>query len=184
MPANASLLPSNDSTTNPDMVSEDALSPEQATRIADAVETIEMNVSQLRTYQKLSREAYQADANREAREAIERKFEKLTAAVVDIARTILDVEGVAVPDERKPLSLHWKARTLSIRTLHSDCAMQSAFATYSHTRTVPSSTTTSSTTPCRTASTDTSSSWRRLPIISTLTTRTNAFAPTASRWAP
>lgn len=83
------------------MTADDGLSPAQATRIADAVEDIETNVSRLRTYQELSREEYRASENREKREAVEREFEKLTAAVVDIARTVLKAEGVAVPDERK-----------------------------------------------------------------------------------
>jgi uncharacterized protein YutE (UPF0331/DUF86 family) len=38
---------------------------------------------------------------RETREAVEREFEKLTAAVVDIAQTILKAEGIVVPDHRK-----------------------------------------------------------------------------------
>lgn len=82
-------------------MADDGLSPEQATRIADAVEDIETNVYRLRGYQCLSREEYKSPENREAREAVEREFEKLTAAVVDIARTILNVEGVSAPDRRK-----------------------------------------------------------------------------------
>ncbi len=35
------------------------------------------------------------------RDAVERKFEKLTAAVIDIAETILRAENVAVPGNRK-----------------------------------------------------------------------------------
>lgn len=83
------------------MTSEDTLSPEQATRVADAVEDIETNVSRLRSYQLLSREEYLSAEYRETREAVEREFEKLTAAIVDIAETILKAEGVAVPDHRK-----------------------------------------------------------------------------------
>lgn len=82
-------------------MADDGLTPERATRIADAVEDIETNVSQLRTYQTLSRDEYRADENRETREAVERKFEKLTAAVLDVARTVLKAEGITVPDQRK-----------------------------------------------------------------------------------
>ncbi len=80
------------------MTTEDTLSPEQATRVADAAEDIETNVSRLRSYQSLSREEYLSAEYRETREAVERKFEKLTAAVVDIAQTILKAEGIAAPD--------------------------------------------------------------------------------------
>jgi uncharacterized protein YutE (UPF0331/DUF86 family) len=83
------------------MTVEDTLSPEQATRVADAVEDIETNVSRLRSYQSLSRDQYLSAEYRETREAVEREFEKLTAAVVDIAQTILKAEGIAVPDHRK-----------------------------------------------------------------------------------
>lgn len=83
------------------MTVEDSPTPEQAARIADAVEDIETNVSRLRGYQNLSRAEYLDAANREKREAVEREFEKLTAAVVDISQTILKAENIDVPDHRK-----------------------------------------------------------------------------------
>ena len=83
------------------MTEADSLTPEQATRVADAVEDIETNVSGLRSYQNLSRDEYLSAEYKETREAVERKFEKLTAAVVDIAQTILKAEGIAAPDHRK-----------------------------------------------------------------------------------
>nr|WP_255455297.1 DUF86 domain-containing protein [Natrialba sp. INN-245] len=77
------------------------MSPERATRIADAIEAIERNVSQLETYQELSRAEYRADKHLEQREAVERKFEKLIAATVDVAETVLAAECGSVPDRRK-----------------------------------------------------------------------------------
>ncbi|ERH05537.1 MAG: hypothetical protein J07HN4v3_01138, partial [Halonotius sp. J07HN4] len=35
------------------------------------------------------------------RDAVERKFEKLTAAVIDVAETVLRIEAGSVPDRRK-----------------------------------------------------------------------------------
>lgn len=82
-------------------MTDDGLSPERATRLADAVDSIERNVSELRTYQELSRDEYRADENREKREAVERKFEKLIAASVDAGETVLAAEGESIPDRRK-----------------------------------------------------------------------------------
>lgn len=70
-------------------------------RIADAVEDIERNVSDLRELQELSRSEYRSDANGFRRDAVERKFEKLTAATLDIAKTILRIERETVPERRK-----------------------------------------------------------------------------------
>ncbi|WP_247730627.1 type VII toxin-antitoxin system HepT family RNase toxin [Halovivax limisalsi] len=83
------------------MSDDDGLSAERATRIADAIEDIERNVSGLERYQKLSRSEYCADEALEQREAVERKFEKLIAATVDVAETILAAEGTSVPGRRK-----------------------------------------------------------------------------------
>lgn len=83
------------------MATEDPLSPEQAARVADAVEDIETNVSRPRSYQSLSRDEYLSAEYRETREAVEREFEKLTAAVIDIAQIILTAETNTVPDHRK-----------------------------------------------------------------------------------
>jgi uncharacterized protein YutE (UPF0331/DUF86 family) len=83
------------------MSDDEPMSPELANRIADAVEDIEQNIEDLHDLQGLSRAEYQAKENQLQRDAAERKFEKLTAAVIDIAETILRAEGVAVPDNRK-----------------------------------------------------------------------------------
>ena len=79
----------------------DELSSERANRIADAVESIERNVSRLREVQSLDLEEYKSGANRELRDATERKFEKLIEAVLDIAESILKQEGIDVPSRRK-----------------------------------------------------------------------------------
>lgn len=83
------------------MTGGDDLSPEQATRIADAIEDIERNVSGLERYRSLSRAEYCTEDALDRREAVERKFEKLIAATVDIAETIHTVEGKSVPARRK-----------------------------------------------------------------------------------
>lgn len=83
------------------MSDDDPIAPKLANRIADAVEDIEQNITDLQELQDLSREEYQADENQLQRDAVERKFEKLTAAVIDIAETILRAENVAVPGNRK-----------------------------------------------------------------------------------
>ena len=81
----------------------DELSSERANRIADAVESIERNVSRLREVQSLDLEEYKSSANRELRDATERKFEKLIEAVLDIAESILKQEGIDVPSRRKAI---------------------------------------------------------------------------------
>jgi hypothetical protein len=47
-------------------------------RIADGIEAIERTVGELRPLQDVSRAAYKSDDNRIQRDAVERKFEKLT----------------------------------------------------------------------------------------------------------
>lgn len=83
------------------MDDESELSAEDANRIADAVEEIERNVSRLRRHQTLPLAEYQDPSNLETREAVERKFVKLTAATVDAAETILRAERGTPPDHRK-----------------------------------------------------------------------------------
>lgn len=83
------------------MPSRDELPPDRANRIADAVEAIERDVVRLRDLQALPREEYVADENQDLRDAVERKFEKLTEATLDVANQIAVQEGRAVPDRRK-----------------------------------------------------------------------------------
>ena len=80
------------------MAGDDDIPPELAHRIADAVEDVERNVEELRELQDLSRSEYRSDANRLRRDAVERKFEKLTAATLDIAETVLRIEDEPIPD--------------------------------------------------------------------------------------
>ncbi|MDR5657381.1 hypothetical protein RH831_09335 [Halodesulfurarchaeum sp. HSR-GB] len=46
-------------------------------------------------------EEYQSPDHRQTRAAVERHFETLTAATVDVAKTICRLESVAVPIHRK-----------------------------------------------------------------------------------
>lgn len=83
------------------MGNDDPLPGDRANRIADAVEDIEQNVTRLRELQNLSRAEYMADDEQDRRDAVERKFEKLTEAVLDIATEILKQERSSAPERRK-----------------------------------------------------------------------------------
>lgn len=78
----------------------DDLPDDRANRIADAVEDIERNVTRLRDFQELSRDAYAAPDEQDRRDAIERKFEKCAEAVVDIAGELCKQERGSVPERR------------------------------------------------------------------------------------
>lgn len=58
-------------------MSDTSLPADMLSRITDAIESIQRNVTALQERQDLSREAYKADRNRDLRDAVERKFEKL-----------------------------------------------------------------------------------------------------------
>lgn len=74
---------------------------ERINRIVDAVEDIERNVERLRELQAVSMSEYTSDENQDLRDAVERKFEKLTEAVLDITGELLKEEGKPVPERRK-----------------------------------------------------------------------------------
>ena len=82
-------------------MADESLPPDAANRIADAVEDIERNVARLRELRDISREAYTAADRQDLRDAVERKFVKLTEAVLDVAATVLRHERDDVPDRRK-----------------------------------------------------------------------------------
>jgi uncharacterized protein YutE (UPF0331/DUF86 family) len=82
-------------------MSDETLPADRANRIADAVEAIERNVSDLRTYQQLTREEYTSSAEQDRRDAIERKFVKLTEAMIDIASELCKQERDTLPEKRK-----------------------------------------------------------------------------------
>lgn len=82
-------------------MSADDLPSDRANRIADAVEDIERNVTRLREYRHLSREEYVAPDEQDRRDAIERKFEKLAEATLDIASELCKQERGDVPGRRK-----------------------------------------------------------------------------------
>lgn len=79
------------------------LPADRVNRIADAVEDIEQNLTRLRAFRQLSREEYTASDEQDRRDAVERKFEKLTEAILDIAAEICKQERGAVPDRRKDI---------------------------------------------------------------------------------
>jgi len=74
---------------------------DRANRIADAVETIERNVSQLRTHQQLSHDEYTRPGEQDRRDAVERKFVKLAEAMIDIAPELCKQERETLPEQRK-----------------------------------------------------------------------------------
>jgi uncharacterized protein YutE (UPF0331/DUF86 family) len=80
----------------------DELPADRAHRIADAVESIERLVTQLRDHQDLSHEEYTDPAEQDRRDAIERKFVKLTEATVDIVTELCKQEVEKLPERRKP----------------------------------------------------------------------------------
>jgi uncharacterized protein YutE (UPF0331/DUF86 family) len=83
------------------MTPPDEFPSDRANRIADGVEDIERNVSRLRELQALSRAEYTAEDEQDLRDAVERKFEKLTEAMLDVAREILKQERGSAPGARK-----------------------------------------------------------------------------------
>ena len=129
--------------------------PDRANRIADAVEDIEQNVARLRDDQQLSRSEYTAAENYDLRNAVERKFEKLTEATLDIAEEICKQERGAAPNRRKEKITALEDEGISQRMSPSDYGRRLDSATRCLTRTARSSTTTSCTTLSRRASTDT-----------------------------
>ena len=83
------------------MAPNDELPPDRANRIADAVESIERDVVRLRELQAVTRQEYGADDAQDLRDAVERKFEKLAEATLDVATQIAKQEGRRVPARRK-----------------------------------------------------------------------------------
>lgn len=82
-------------------MSDDPVSDEDASRISDAIESIEESHAALREKQSLSRTEYNAPTNRNLRKATERDFVTLAEAIVDVAEIILRHEQDDVPDGRK-----------------------------------------------------------------------------------
>jgi uncharacterized protein YutE (UPF0331/DUF86 family) len=79
----------------------DKLPADRANRIADAVEDIVNNVSRLRELQSLSRAEYKEPEQQDRRDSVERKFVKMTAAMLDIAEEVIKQEDRDVPRNRK-----------------------------------------------------------------------------------
>lgn len=74
-------------------MTDETLPADRANRIADAVEAIERNVSQLRNHQQLSHEEYTSSDEQDRRDAIERKFVKLAEATVDMSERLRTAVG-------------------------------------------------------------------------------------------
>lgn len=79
-------------------------------RIADGVEDIERTIRELRSFQSMTLEEYQSSDHRQTRAAVERHFETLTAATLDVAKTICRLESVAIPDHRKDVIRELESR--------------------------------------------------------------------------
>lgn len=77
------------------------MNAERLNRIVDAVEDIERNVERLRELRNVSFSEYTSEGNQDLRDAVERKFEKLTEAILDIAGQILKEEVGKAPLRRK-----------------------------------------------------------------------------------
>lgn len=82
-------------------MSDDPLSDEQTSRIADAIESIEESRTALRQKQSLSPTEYKSPTNRDLRKATERDFVTLAEAIVDVAEIIVTHEHDDVPTGRK-----------------------------------------------------------------------------------
>lgn len=97
------------------MTNESSLPNDKANRIAEAVESIERNVTALRQKQSISRSAYTESGNQDLRDSVERKFEKLAEAMLDIADQVLKHERGASPNGRNE----------TIRALHREDVLDS-----------------------------------------------------------
>lgn len=99
-----------DYANSPDTMSRDSFPAERANRIADAVEAMEDLVAQLQSYQKLSHEEYTDPTAQDRRDAIERKFVKLTEATLDIATELCKQESEdRDPPERRKAQIEYLA---------------------------------------------------------------------------
>lgn len=79
-------------------MSGDSLPAGRANRIADAAEAIEELVTQLQEHRELSHKEYTDPTVQDRRDAIERKFVKLTEATLDIAAELCKQERNNPPE--------------------------------------------------------------------------------------
>lgn len=101
-----------------------SLPSDKANRIADAIESIERNVTALRQKQSISRSVYTEDSNQDFRDSVERKFEKLAEAMLDIADQIVKHERGASSSGRREKSARCNERTSSMHSSHRTCSMR------------------------------------------------------------
>ena len=78
-----------------------SLPSDKANRVAEAIESIERNVTALRRAQSQSRSEYESPDNRDRRDSVEREFEKLAEAMLDIADQLMKHERGRSPSSRK-----------------------------------------------------------------------------------
>lgn len=93
----------------------DRLPGDRANRIADGIEAIVTDVTRLRELQSLSRAEYKDPSEQDRRDSVERKFVKITAAVLDIAEEILKQERGGAPKHRKRMITALEAEGLISR---------------------------------------------------------------------
>lgn len=118
-------------------------------------------MTDLQEKQRLSREAYKADRNRDVRDAVERKFEKLAEAVLDVADQLCKHERGLSTTYRKERICVLEEEGILPPDVSADIQEAIGFRDVFNTPTVRSSTTTSCTTRSRTDSPDTSSFQQR-----------------------
>ena len=82
-------------------MSRNSLPAGRTNRIADAVEAIEELVTQLQEHQELSHEEYIDPTAQDRRDAVERKFVKLTEATLDIVTELCKQARSNPPELRK-----------------------------------------------------------------------------------
>lgn len=83
------------------MANEDSLPPDRAIRIATAIESIERDLNRLFDLQNGSLADYLDEGNQDTRDIVERRFETLTEATLDVARQLIKQEGQRVPARRQ-----------------------------------------------------------------------------------
>jgi hypothetical protein len=110
------------------MNDESSLPSDKVNRIAEAVESLERNVTALRQKQSISRSAYMNAGNQDLRDSVERKFEKLAEAMLDIADQVLKHERGASPNGRNETKrfVRYIERAFSMRNSRRTYSMRSA----------------------------------------------------------
>lgn len=128
-----------------------SLPSDKANRVAEAIESIERDVTALRRAQSQSRSEYESPDNRDRRDSVERKFEKLAEAMLDIADQLVKHERGRSPSSRKETIRALNHEGILSTDSRRTCSMRSDSGTCFLIRTARSSTTISRDT-CRSTS--------------------------------